>query len=150
MVKGLGYLSSLKAAGASMAPEHHERRSSPSDLFALKFLDRHCVQGSDPTDPMLAERYDFLSDKARRWVVYDLQAQGLTDALQWIVSGSNASPERKGRIGTVSPTRLRSMLKALTSQKSDSSRVPKREHETGSRAGGERTKLLRFELRGFA
>jgi hypothetical protein len=65
-----------------MAPEHHERRSSPSDLFALKFLDRHCVQGSDPTDPMLAERYDFLSDKARRWVVYDLQAQGLTDALQ--------------------------------------------------------------------
>ena len=40
------------------------------------------MQGSDPTDPMLAERYDFLSDKARRWVVYGLQAQGLTDALQ--------------------------------------------------------------------
>jgi hypothetical protein len=53
-----------------------------SSLLALELFDGHCVQGGNPTDPMLAERYDLLSDKARRWVVYDLQAQGLTHALQ--------------------------------------------------------------------
>jgi hypothetical protein len=51
-------------------------------LFILKLLDRHRVQGSDPTHPVLAQFYDFLGNVTRRWVVYDLQAQGLTHALQ--------------------------------------------------------------------
>ena len=57
-------------------------RYGDGDLFALKRLDRHRVQGSDPTHPVLAEFYDFLGDVACRWVVYDLQAQRLTHALQ--------------------------------------------------------------------
>jgi len=57
-------------------------RYGDGDLFSLKLLDRHRVQGSYPTHPMLAQRYDLLRDKARGWVVYDLQAQGLAHALQ--------------------------------------------------------------------
>ena len=53
-----------------------------SRLLALELLDGHRVQGGDPTHPVLAQRYDLLGDKVRRWVVYDLQAQGLTHALQ--------------------------------------------------------------------
>jgi hypothetical protein len=34
-----------------------------------------------------------------------LQTLSSASDISWIVSGSNASPERKGRIGTVSPTR---------------------------------------------
>jgi hypothetical protein len=53
-----------------------------SSLLALELFDGHCVQGSYSTHPVLAEFYDFLGDGACRWVVYDLQAQGLTHALQ--------------------------------------------------------------------
>ena len=51
-------------------------------LLALELFNGHRVQGSYPTHPMLAQRYDLLRDKARGWGVYDLQAQGLTHALQ--------------------------------------------------------------------
>ena len=56
-----------------------QRRSS---LLALELFDGHCVQGGNPTDPVLAKRYDLLSDKARGRVVYDFQSQGNANALQ--------------------------------------------------------------------
>jgi hypothetical protein len=45
-----------------------------SSLLALELFDGHCLQSSYPTHPMLAQRYDLLSDKARGRVVYDFQS----------------------------------------------------------------------------
>ena len=57
-------------------------RYGDGDLFALKLLDRHRVQGSDSTHPLLAQFDDFLGNVPRRWVVYYIQAQGFTHALR--------------------------------------------------------------------
>jgi hypothetical protein len=77
----------LRGLGASSAANRVALRSAAfvkrcGPLLALELFNGHCVQGSYPTHPMLAQRYDLLRDKARGWVVYDLQAQGLTHALQ--------------------------------------------------------------------
>ena len=89
-LQGSGAMPLLASAWRQALAQHVGRlrlllalpRYGDGDLPALKRLDRHRVQGSDPTHPVLAEFYDFLGDVTCRWVVYELQAQGLTHALQ--------------------------------------------------------------------
>ena len=77
-----------------------------SSLFALELSNGHCVQGGNPTDPLLAERYDLsatrrVAGSSMTFSPSELQTFSRASDISRIVSGSNASPERNGRIGTV-------------------------------------------------
>ena len=80
--------------------------SPGSSLLALKLFDGHCVQGRNPTHPTWLSAMIFSATRrvAGSSITFspsELQTLSRASDISLIVSGSNASPERNGRIGTV-------------------------------------------------